>query len=164
MADEMAFTTTRPPRRRYTYADPELIGHYVRVLPTGVKSFLTVARDPFGKQVWTTIGRCDRIKIEASREKAREIIRRVKAGKPAFEPEPPKADTLAAVGLARTLRRPQRAADATRDRAPSRGPRGSAGCPRHAGGVSLQEYERVRPLTVRHSFLCDLWPICHSKP
>jgi integrase len=113
MADEMAFTTTRPPRRRYlndegvarlrprpkryTHADPELIGHYVRVLPTGVKSFLTVARDPFGKQVWTTIGRCDRIKIEASREKAREIIRRVKAGKPAFEPEPPKADTLAAV-------------------------------------------------------------------
>ena len=72
MADEMAFTTTRPPRRRYlndegvarlrprakryTHADPELIGHYVRVLPTGVKSFLTVARDPFGKQVWTTIG------------------------------------------------------------------------------------------------------------
>src|SRR6202051_4035357 len=87
-----------PPRpKRYTHADPELIGHYVRVLPTGVKSFLTVARDPFGKQVWTTIGRCDRIKIEASREKAREIIRRVKAGKPAFEPEPPKADTLAAV-------------------------------------------------------------------
>ena len=92
MADEMAFTTTRPPRRRYlndegvarlrprpkryTHADPELIGHYVRVLPTGVKSFLTVARDPFGKQVWTTIGRCDHIKIEASREKAREIIRR----------------------------------------------------------------------------------------
>ena len=92
MADEMAFTTTRPPRRRYlndegvarlrprakryTHADPELIGHYVR---------------------WTTIGRCDRIKIEASREKAREIIRRVKAGKPAFEPEPPRPDTLAAV-------------------------------------------------------------------
>jgi len=113
MADEMAFTTTRPPRRRYlnnegvarlrprpkryTHADPELIGHYVRVLPTGVKSFLTVARDPFGKQVWTTIGRCDHIKIEASREKAREIIRRVKAGKPAFEPEPPRPDTLAAV-------------------------------------------------------------------
>jgi hypothetical protein len=113
MADETAFTTTRPPRRRYlndegvarlrprpkryTHADPELIGHYVRVLPTGVKSFLTVARDPFGKQVWTTIGRCDRIKIEASREKAREIIRRVKAGKPAFEPEPPRPDTLGAV-------------------------------------------------------------------
>src|ERR1035438_7310940 len=82
----------QPREKRYIHADPELIGHYVRVLPTGVKSFLTVARDPFGKQVWTTIGRCDRIKIEASREKAREIIRRVKAGKPAFEPEPPKAD------------------------------------------------------------------------
>ena len=78
------------------------------------------ARDPFVKQVWTTIGRCDRIKIEASREKAREIIRRVKAGKPAFEPEPPKADTLAAVvadWLALYVG-PERAADATRDRAP----------------------------------------------
>jgi hypothetical protein len=56
MADEMASTTTRPPRRRYlndegvarlrprakryTHADPELIGHYVRVLPTGVKKLL----------------------------------------------------------------------------------------------------------------------------
>jgi hypothetical protein len=32
----------RPRPKRYTHADPELIGHYVRVLPTGVKSFLTV--------------------------------------------------------------------------------------------------------------------------
>jgi hypothetical protein len=30
--------------------------------------------------------------------------------------------------------------------------------------VSLQEYERVRATYVRHSFLCDRWPICHSKP
>ena len=29
--------------KRYTHADPELISHYVRVLPIGVKSFLTVA-------------------------------------------------------------------------------------------------------------------------
>ena len=35
---------------RYAFPDPELRGHYVRVQPSGAKSFVTVARDPTGKQ------------------------------------------------------------------------------------------------------------------
>jgi len=83
--------------KRYTKPDPELIGHYVRIHPSGVRSYVAVARDPFGKQVWTTIGTTDHIGIEKAREKAREIIARVKAGKPATEPPPPAPDSYAVV-------------------------------------------------------------------
>jgi integrase len=104
--------TTRPRRRRLTdkqvkalpsratrYAepDPELVGHYVRVAPSGAKSFVAVARDPYGKQIWTTIGVADVLVIEEARERAREIVRRVKAGKAAVEPLPVKPDSFRAV-------------------------------------------------------------------
>ena len=42
--------------QRYAYPDPELRGHYVRVQPSGAKAFVTVARSPAGKQVWTHVG------------------------------------------------------------------------------------------------------------
>ena len=42
--------------KRTTIADPKLAGHYVRVTPNGAKTFVAVARDPSGKQVWHTIG------------------------------------------------------------------------------------------------------------
>ena len=42
--------------KRYTFADPELPGHYVRVQPNGSKSFVVVTRDPRGKQHWRTVG------------------------------------------------------------------------------------------------------------
>ena len=45
--------------KRTTIADPKLAGHYVRVTPKGAKTFVAVARDPPGKQVWHTIGSCD---------------------------------------------------------------------------------------------------------
>ncbi len=60
-------------------------GHYVRVQPSGAKSYVTVARDPLGKQVWTTIGSADILKIDEAREKAREIIGRVRAGLPGLD-------------------------------------------------------------------------------
>ena len=75
---------------RYAFPDPELTGHYVRVQPSGAKSFVTVARDPVrNKQVWTVIGACNVITIGEAREKARNAIKRVRAGKPALE-EPAK--------------------------------------------------------------------------
>ena len=43
-------------RKRYALSDPELRGHYVRVTPSGPVSFAAVARDPFGKQIWATLG------------------------------------------------------------------------------------------------------------
>jgi len=84
---------------RYALPDPELVGHYVRVHPTGAKTFVAVARDPLRnhKQIWTTIGSIDHLSIDEAREKAREIIKRVRAGKPATEPPPPAQDSFAVV-------------------------------------------------------------------
>jgi integrase len=64
----------------YSHPDPQLPGHYVRVTPTGTKSYVAVARNPNGKQVWTTVGSAALIKIDDAREKAREVIIRVKGG------------------------------------------------------------------------------------
>jgi integrase len=70
----------KPRAKTYTHSDPMLPGHYVRVTPTGSKSYVAVARDPRGKQVWTTIANAALIGIEEAREEAREVIKRVKAG------------------------------------------------------------------------------------
>ena len=46
----------RPRTKRYTKPDPGCLGHYIRVMPSGAKSYTVVARNPFGKQVWVTLG------------------------------------------------------------------------------------------------------------
>jgi integrase len=63
------------------YPDPELPGHYIRVRPTGVKTFVAVARAPSGKQMWHTIGASSLYSINEAREKAREAIKAIKDGK-----------------------------------------------------------------------------------
>ena len=70
----------KPRDRLYTHPDPQMPGHYVRVSPSGSKSFVVVARDPRRKQIWTTIGNSAHMSIEDARAKAREIIARVKTG------------------------------------------------------------------------------------
>jgi integrase len=95
----------KPRARRYPEPDPELAGHYVRVQPSGAKSFCAVARDPSGKQIWTTIGSREIMPIVEARVRAREIMRRVRDGLPAVEP---KGDTFAAAAaeyLARHVRK-----------------------------------------------------------
>jgi integrase len=87
----------KPRAARYTMPDPELVGHYVRVMPSGAKSYVAVARTPLGKQVWTTIGPADHFKIDDARDKAREAIKRIKQGLPAIEAPPPAADSFAVV-------------------------------------------------------------------
>src|SRR5262245_49781954 len=72
-------------RKRYAKPDPELRGHWIRVQPSGTKSFWTVARDPKQKQVWTYVGPCDAMTIEEARAKARTMLQRVRAGLPAIE-------------------------------------------------------------------------------
>jgi integrase len=83
--------------QRYVIPDPELRGHYVRVPPAGPNVFAAVARDPFGKQVWATLGSADVTAIETAREKARAAIARIKEGQPAIEPVAVKPDTFQAV-------------------------------------------------------------------
>ena len=70
----------KPRGKTYTQSDPQMPGHYVRVTPTGSKSYVAVARDTRGKQIWTTIGNTAHINIEEARQQAREVIKRVKAG------------------------------------------------------------------------------------
>jgi integrase len=83
--------------KRYAFPDPEQRGHYIRVQPNGQKAFAAVARDPDGKQHWTTLGNADILKIEDAREQAKAAIKRVRAGLPAFEAPPPVPDSFKAV-------------------------------------------------------------------
>src|SRR5262249_43206706 len=76
--------------QRYAVPDPELRGHYIRVQPSGAKSFVAVTLDPHGKQVWATLGATDVLTIDEARERARKAIQRVKDGKAAFEAPPAK--------------------------------------------------------------------------
>jgi integrase len=87
------------PRRakRYPYSDPGQTGLFVRVMPHGAHVFICASRDPYGKQVWTTLGTTDELQIEQAREQARTIRRRVKQGLPAVEPPAPRAESFAVV-------------------------------------------------------------------
>src|ERR1700722_17969876 len=82
---------------RYIQADPEQRGLYLRIPPEGPIVFAAVARDPYGKQIWATLGTSADMNIGEARERAREAIRRVKEGKPAIEPPKVQPDTVAAV-------------------------------------------------------------------
>ncbi len=46
----------KPGPKRITMPDPELRGHYIRITALGAKSFVAVARDPGGRQIWATLG------------------------------------------------------------------------------------------------------------
>jgi integrase len=70
----------RPKTTRYAFPDPELPGHYVRVTPNGVKSYVVVAIGLNGKQTWATIGQTSTLSIAEARDKAREEIRAIKSG------------------------------------------------------------------------------------
>lgn len=87
----------KPLEKRYAHPDPDLRGHYVRVTPAGAKSYVAVARDPYGKQVWATIGRTDLLGIEEARERARAAIKRIREGLPPFEALPAKPDSFEAI-------------------------------------------------------------------
>jgi integrase len=68
----------KPRPKLYVQPDPQVPGHYVRVMPSGVKSYVTIARDPRGKQVWTTLGKTTELTLDRAREEARKALQRVK--------------------------------------------------------------------------------------
>src|SRR5262249_29201986 len=84
----------KPRAARYTKPDPELRGLWVRIQPSGTKSFWAVTRQPGGKQVWTRIGPADAMSIEAAREPARSMLEGGRGGLPAVEA---KGETFGAV-------------------------------------------------------------------
>lgn len=87
----------KPRPKRYAFPDPELRGHYVRVQPGGAKSYAAVTMSPHGKQIWTTLGDVNLLSIDEAREKARDAIKRVKAGLPALVPVATKPESFEAV-------------------------------------------------------------------
>jgi len=87
----------KPRAQRYAEPDPELRGHWIRVQPSGAKSFVTVARNPAGKQIWSTIGNTDAMSIDEARESARIVVGRVRAGLSAFEAPPPAPESYQAI-------------------------------------------------------------------
>jgi integrase len=88
----------RPTEKRYQVPDQECPGLYVRITPAGSKTFTIVARDPAGRQVWREVkGAIVGDPLDDVRTKAREGLRRLKAGQDPFPPPPPRADTFGAV-------------------------------------------------------------------
>jgi integrase len=83
--------------KAYFQVDVEMNGHYVRITPGGAKSFVATARDPYGKQIWSTIGSAEHLKIDEARELARTAIRRIKDGLPPKEAPPARPDSYASV-------------------------------------------------------------------
>jgi integrase len=97
----------RPGTRRRIVRHPFKLGHYIivqKAKPRGgapVRTFVVQARDGFtGKQVWHTVGRCDRMSVEAAALAGDEAIARIKQGKPPVEPPKPPADTVQALSTA----------------------------------------------------------------
>ena len=74
-------TALKPRVARYAHPDPELASHYIRVTPSGAKSFVVVTRDRANRQRWITIGPHPAYTIDAARKQASEIIRAVRDGK-----------------------------------------------------------------------------------
>src|SRR5262249_22624468 len=91
----------KPRAQRYAVPDPELRGHWIRIQPSGAKSFAAVTRSPEGKQVWTTVGTTDGLGIEEAREQARGMLQRVRAGLPAIEPRGDSFEAVAALWFQR---------------------------------------------------------------
>jgi Arm DNA-binding domain len=81
-------------RKRYVKPDPVQPGLYVRVMPDGPNVFVAVARDPYSKQVWHTVGSADTLHIEEARDKTRKAVKRIKEGLPPVAPAPRKPDSF----------------------------------------------------------------------
>jgi integrase len=89
--DDAGVLALKAKPKRYAHPDPEQRGHYIRIQPSGAKTFVVVARNLEGKQIWTTIGEVGLISIDQAREKARETIRATRSGKDPKGPQSFKA-------------------------------------------------------------------------
>jgi integrase len=91
---DRSVATLKPRAKRYAIPDPGLVGHYIRIMPSCTKTFACVTRDPFGKQIWATIGAAEVTTIADARDKARVAIGRIKEGLEPFEQPAPRAETF----------------------------------------------------------------------
>ena len=77
----------KPRAKLYEFPDPQMPGHYVRVWPSGRKSFSVLTRGLDGKQVRATLGEHPITTIDEARDLAREAIKRIKAGEDRAGPQ-----------------------------------------------------------------------------
>ena len=62
-------------------AGDRMPGLFVRTLPSGRKSYLVIARDPNGKQVWQSLGSASSMTKAEARDAARDVVKTIKSGK-----------------------------------------------------------------------------------
>jgi integrase len=74
-------------RKRYAVADSDTRGLYFRITPKGDRSYYAVTTDLNSKLVWKRIERCDLMPVEKAREKARAMIKAIKAGEDTAGPQ-----------------------------------------------------------------------------
>src|SRR5262245_39882115 len=70
----------KPQSKRYLVRNANLSGHYLRINPAGSRTHYALTRDPRGKQTWHAIGDASLLKAEEVEERAREILKAIKAG------------------------------------------------------------------------------------
>jgi integrase len=102
---DIGVAALKPRAGRYTFADPQLVGHYVRVTPNAVRTFVCAARNPAGKQVWVTIGGAGAMPINQARSRAREYLQRIRDGLPAIAPAGASFGDVAGQWLKRHVRK-----------------------------------------------------------
>ena len=76
----------KPRAKRYLAPVADVPGLFVRVMPTGAKSFMAIAKAPNGKQVWHKIDNTA-LKVSEAQEKGRSILKKIKAGESLASPE-----------------------------------------------------------------------------
>jgi hypothetical protein len=135
----------KPRPARYAMPDPELVGHYIMIQPSGVKSCKAIARDPFGKHVWVTVGRCDHLQIEYARTKARAAIARIETEQAARQASPPASS-----------RRPRRIVSATWPRTGSNDTSRRSGCERRAERYIYRAWAERELASIRKSDIAGL--------
>jgi len=102
---DKAVAKLQPRAKTYHYPDPELRGHYVRIQPSGTRTFAAIARKPDGKQEWATIGAADTLSIDEARKQAQAALARIRAGQPAFEAPVESFETVARDWLKRHVQK-----------------------------------------------------------
>lgn len=90
---DLQIAAIRPAAKRQQIPDPHTPGLYVRISPQGARSFVAVARDPAGKQIWVTLAATG---IDAARLEAGHVKSAIKAGthQPAKPISAPQATTF----------------------------------------------------------------------
>jgi integrase len=79
--DKMVRALKRPRKGRRLERDLELACHFIRVPASGPPIYTVIVKVA-GKQTWEVVGSSADMSIEEAREKARGIIKRIKAGEP----------------------------------------------------------------------------------